>query len=328
MANSKAQFTGKYATEAYDIVALARLFQRSAYGLILIQLGWIAFLFCLLKLPVANARKLSLPSIQFRPLRFAAWPVEVWWIWMVGAILIAAYWVLRSHGFLLKRVTRVAGLFVISLLAILAAALLFLANLVLSLIWFIFGMSWRIKKLQDRERLRRLDAIRSKHALVKAPITDAEAEKEMEADLRRKYPEGKFPKLDDALFAATITSQDPTDKLRLGDAAVFLLHFTFLNPEASIAIAPFGAFPELADPSASRDGAEIFGVAVERLNARARLGNWPEVRFQWLPAHWSISTRGWRRWRRFLLGADALIWGHYHIEGDVDTIWARFEICR
>jgi hypothetical protein len=187
-------------------------------------------------------------------------------------------------------------------------------------------MSWRIKKLQDRERLRRLDAIRSKHALVKAPITDAEAEKEMEADLRRKYPEGKFPKLDDALFAATITSQDPTDKLRLGDAAVFLLHFTFLNPEASIAIAPFGAFPELADPSASRDGAEIFGVAVERLNARARLGNWPEVRFQWLPAHWSISTRGWRRWRRFLLGADALIWGHYHIEGDVDTIWARFEI--
>jgi hypothetical protein len=105
MANSKAQFTGKYATEAYDIVALARLFQRSFYGLILLQLGWIGFLFCLLKLPVANAGKLSLPGIQFRPLRFAAWPVEVWWIWMVGAILIAAYWLLRYRGFLLRRVT-------------------------------------------------------------------------------------------------------------------------------------------------------------------------------------------------------------------------------
>jgi hypothetical protein len=187
-------------------------------------------------------------------------------------------------------------------------------------------MSWRIQKLQDKERRRRLDAIRSKHARIKDSITDAEAEKEMEADLRRKYPEREFPKVDDALFAATVTSQDPTDKLRLGDAAAFLLRFTFLNPEASIAIAPFGQFPELADPSTSRDGPEIFGVAVERLNSRAKLGNWPEVRFQWLPSYSIVSVRGNARWLRFSLGADALIWGHYHVKDDEDTIWARFEI--
>jgi hypothetical protein len=315
MPNSSDQFAGKYATEAYDMVVLARLFQRSLYGLILLQLGWIGFLFCLLRLPV-GPRMLSMPCVHFRPLKFAPWQADVWWVWMAGALLLLAYWLLKIRGFLLRRmVARSMVLFVWAPAVLLLATLLGIIEFLLLFLVFLFRDSWRIGKHKEQERTRRLDEIRKKQP----EISEQEAMEQMEAALRKE-----FPKAEDPLWVAAVTSLSSGDEPRLLGAALGLLRFTFSDSPARIGVAPLGEFAEGEAPSAPWNGDRIFGVSAERLNLEERQGLWPKARFQMLPSHLTVRTPSEARWLRRLMFMDALIWGQYSSADE--TVWVRLEI--